>query len=105
VVQALGWTNLENFVTRNGEVLTSHFSTYLIPCVLDIPDRVESVIIENPDPHGVLGIRGMAEMPFLVVAPAVVAAIHDATGVWINDIPVTPERLVKALKLHKYEHS
>jgi CO/xanthine dehydrogenase Mo-binding subunit len=98
VVQALGWTNLENFVTRDGHVLSSHFSTYLIPSVLDIPDRVESVIVENPDPHGALGIRGMAEMPFLVVAPAVVAAIHDATGVWINDLPVTPERLRRALR-------
>ncbi|MCS7057124.1 MAG: xanthine dehydrogenase family protein molybdopterin-binding subunit [Thermoflexales bacterium] len=96
VVQALGWTNLENFVTRDGHVLSSHFSTYLIPSVLDIPDHVESVIVENPDPHGAFGIRGMAEMPFLVVAPAVVAAIHDATGVWVNDLPVTPERLRKA---------
>lgn len=99
VVQGLGWTNLEHFITRDGHVLTSHFSTYLIPSVLDIPDRVESVIVENPDPHGALGIRGMAEMPLLVVAPAVVAAIHDATGVWINDLPVTPERLREKLKL------
>jgi CO/xanthine dehydrogenase Mo-binding subunit len=98
VVQGLGWTNLENFVTRNGQVLSSHFSTYLIPSVLDIPDQVESVIVENPDPHGALGIRGMAEMPLLVVAPAVVAAIHDATGVWVNDLPVTPERLRKVLR-------
>jgi CO/xanthine dehydrogenase Mo-binding subunit len=98
VVQGLGWASLENFVTRNGDVLSSHFSTYLIPSVLDIPDHVESVIVENPDPHGALGIRGMAEMPLLVVAPAVIAAIHDATGVWVNDIPVTPERLRQALK-------
>jgi CO/xanthine dehydrogenase Mo-binding subunit len=40
----------------------------------------------------------MAEMPFLVTAPAVVAAIHDATGVWINDLPITPERLLTKLK-------
>jgi CO/xanthine dehydrogenase Mo-binding subunit len=98
VVQGLGWTNLENFVTRDGQVLSSHFSTYLIPSVLDIPDHVESVIVENPDPHGALGIRGMAEMPLLIVAPAVVAAIHDATGVWINDLPLTPERLRKVLR-------
>ena len=98
VVQALGWTHLENFVTRGGHVLSSHFSTYLIPSALDIPDQVESVIVENPDPHGALGIRGMAEMPFLVAAPAVVAAIHDATGVWVNDLPITPERLRAKLR-------
>ena len=98
LVQGLGWTNLENFVTQDGYVLTSHFSTYLIPSVLDVPDSVKSLIIENPDPHGAVGIRGMAEMPLLVVAPAVVAAIHDATGVWMNDVPVTPERLRAALR-------
>ncbi len=98
VVQALGWTHLENFVSRQGHVLSAHFSTYLIPSVLDIPDQVESVILEHPDPHGAWGIRGMAEMPFLVTAPAVVAAIHDATGVWINDLPITPERLLTKLK-------
>ena len=98
VVQGLGWTNLENFVTKDGYVLTSHFSTYLIPSVLDVPDSVKSLIIENPDPQGAMGIRGMAEMPLLVVAPAIVAAIHDATGVWMNDVPVTPERLRAALK-------
>ncbi len=98
VVQALGWTHLEHFISQQGHVLTSHFSTYLIPSILDIPDRVESVIVENPDPHGAWGIRGMAEMPFLVVAPAVVAAIHDATGVWVNDLPVTPERLLARLR-------
>ena len=98
LVQGLGWTHLENFVTQNGQVLSSHFSTYLIPSILDVPDRVESVIVENPDPHGAMGIRGMAEMPLLVVAPAVIAAIHDATGVWMDELPVTPERLRAKLK-------
>jgi len=98
VVQALGWTGLENFAQRNGKVLSQHFSTYLIPSVFDVPDVVDSVLVENPDPHGAMGIRGMAEMPFLVVAPAVVAAIHDATGVWINELPITPERLRAALQ-------
>jgi len=39
----------------------------------------------------------MAEMPFLPVAPAVIAAVHDATGVWINDLPAVPERARRAL--------
>jgi len=98
VVQALGWTHLEHFISRQGQVLSAHFSTYLIPSVLDIPDQVESVIVENPDPHSAWGIRGMAEMPFLVVAPAVVAAIYDATGVWVNDLPITPSSLLAKLK-------
>ncbi|MGQ9814058.1 MAG: xanthine dehydrogenase family protein molybdopterin-binding subunit [Candidatus Roseilinea sp.] len=97
VVMGLGWTTLENFIQRDGQALTQRLSTYLIPSVMDIPNVVESVVVENPDPHGVMGIRGMAEMPLLVVAPAVVAAIHDATGVWVNELPVTPERLLDAL--------
>ncbi|MFN3705392.1 MAG: xanthine dehydrogenase family protein molybdopterin-binding subunit [Thermoflexales bacterium] len=96
-VQGLGWTQLEHFVTRNGHVLSSHFSTYLIPSVLDVPERMECVILEHPDPQGVWGIRGMAEMPLLTVAPALIAAIYDATGVWINDLPATPERVRRAL--------
>ena len=89
--------HLENFVQREGLVLTEYLSTYLIPSALDVPDSVDSVLVENPDPHGVMGIRGMAEMPFLTVAPVVVAAIHDATGVWVNQLPVTPERLLAAM--------
>ena len=97
VVMGLGWATLENFVMLDGRVLTEHLSTYLIPTALDIPDKLDSVLIENPDPHGAMGIRGMAEMPLLPVAPAIVAAIHDATGVWVNELPVTPEKLLLAL--------
>jgi CO/xanthine dehydrogenase Mo-binding subunit len=97
VVQAVGWTAMEQFIQRDGRTQTAHLSTYLIPTVLDVPDVLESVIVENPDPQGALGIRGMAEMPFLVTAPAIIAAIHDATGVWMNDLPVTPEKLLAVL--------
>ncbi len=97
VVQAAGYTVLENFVQRGGYVQTPHLSTYLIPTILDIPERVESVILEYPDPIGPWGARGMAEMPFLPVAPAVVAALHDATGVWFSEFPLTPERVLRGL--------
>lgn len=98
IAQGLGWAALEHFVTRHGQVLTNRFSTYLIPTVYDVAERIQSVLVETPDPHGTLGIRGMAEMPFLPVAPAITAAIHDATGVWIDTLPVTPERLREALR-------
>jgi len=65
--------------------------------VLDIPEKIESVIVEIPDPNGPWGARGMGELPFLPYAPAVAAAIHDATGVWINEFPFTPERILQAL--------
>ena len=97
VVQAAGYTILENFVQKDGYVQTQHLSTYLIPTVLDVPDRVQSLILEYPDPNGPLGARGMAEMPFLPVAPAVIAAVHDATGVWFEEFPLTPERVLRKL--------
>jgi CO/xanthine dehydrogenase Mo-binding subunit len=97
VVQASGYTILEDFSQNDGFVQTPHLSTYLIPTVLDIPERVHSLILEYPDPLGPFGARGMAEMPFLPLAPAVVAAVHDATGVWFNDFPLTPERVLRGL--------
>ncbi len=57
-----------------------------------------SLILENADPRGPFGVRGMAEMPFLPLAPAVVAAVHDATGVWFDRFPLTPERVQRAIK-------
>lgn len=97
VVQAAGYTVLEQFKQDNGFVQTQHLSTYLIPSVLDLPDHVHSVILEYGDPIGPWGARGMGEMPFMPLAPAVIAAVHDATGVWINEFPLTPERVLRAL--------
>jgi len=97
VVQAAGYAVLENFVQKEGYVQTQHLSTYLIPTVLDVPDRVQSQILEFSDPRGPWGARGMAEMPFLPLAPAVIAAVHDATGVWIHEFPLTPERILRAM--------
>jgi CO/xanthine dehydrogenase Mo-binding subunit len=97
-IQGLGYAVLENFVTDGGYVKSAHFSTYLIPTVLDVPERMDSIIVETPDPSGAYGIRGVAELPLMIVAPAIVAAIHDATGVWIHDLPLTPERVSQALK-------
>lgn len=97
VVQAAGYALLENFIQRDGYVETQHLSTYLIPTVLDVPDKVQTLIIEYPDPIGPWGARGMAEMPFLPLTPAVIAAVHDATGVWFHEFPLIPERVLQGL--------
>ena len=97
VVQAAGYTLLENFIQKDGYVQTQHLSTYLIPTALDVPVQVQAEILEYPDPIGPWGARGMAEMPFLPLAPAVIAAVHDATGVWFHEFPLTPERLLRGL--------
>ncbi len=97
VVQAQGYALLEDYKTKDGQVLTDQLSTYLIPTIWDIPEKVETVLIEVPDSNGPWGARGVGELPFLIVAPAIAAAIHDATGVWINEFPFTPERVLRAL--------
>jgi len=97
VVQAQGYAIMEDFKTKDGRVLTDQLSTYLIPTIWDIPEKVETVLVEVPDPNGPWGARGLGELPFLPVAPAIGAAIHDATGVWVNEFPFTPERVLRAM--------
>lgn len=100
VVQAHGYALTENLRSKDGHILNPRLSTYLIPGILDIPREVKSVILEEPDPLGPWGARGMAEMPFIPYAPAVVAALYDATGVWFDEFPLTPERVVTRLREH-----
>jgi len=98
VVQAMGYAVLEELVVKDGRILNPNLSTYLIPTVLDVPGRVESIVLEHPDPLGPWGARGMAEMPYLPLAPAVAAAVRDATGIWFDEIPLTPQRVVERLR-------
>ena len=98
VVQAQGYVILENLVVSEGRILNPHLSTYLIPTVLDIPEHVETILLEHPDPIGPWGARGMGEMPFLPLAPAIMAAVRDATGVWFDEFPLTPDRVVSRLR-------
>lgn len=98
VVQAAGYALMENFVQKDGQVLTRGLSTYLIPTILDIPEQVESLILEYPDPIGPYGARGMGEMPYLPLVPAITDAVHSATGVWFDEFPLTPERVLLRLE-------
>ena len=98
VVQAHGYALMEDLQVENGRITNPYLSQYLIPGVSDVPTRVHSIIMEIPDPIGPWGARGMAEMPFLPLAPALVAAIHDATGVWFDQLPLTPARVVAKLR-------
>jgi CO/xanthine dehydrogenase Mo-binding subunit len=98
VVQGQGYAVLENFVVEDGYVRTPYLSTYLIPTVLDVPEQVESILLENPDPYGPFGVRGIAEVPLIPVAAAIAAAVKDATGVWINALPLTPDRVWRRLR-------
>src|SRR5687767_5789371 len=97
VVQAQGYAVLEDYKTKDGRVLTDQLSTYLIPTIWDIPEKVETVFLEIPDPNGPWGARGVGELPLLTVAPAIAAGINEATFVCNNEFPFTPERVLRAL--------
>lgn len=103
IVQAHGYAVTEDLKIRNGQILNPRLSTYLIPGIRDIPGVVDSVILEEADPLGPWGARGMAEMPFIPYAPAVIAALFDATGVWFDTIPLTPELVAMTLKAAQNE--
>lgn len=97
IVQAHGYTLLEDFRVNGGQVLTPNFSTYLIPGVYDIPEQIDSIIVEAPHPDGPYGARGMGEMPFVPYTAAVASAVFAATGVWFDEFPLTPERVLRGL--------
>lgn len=100
VVQAQGYALMEYLISEQGQIRNPHLSTYLIPTALDVPQEVKSVILEYPDPIGPWGARGMGEMPLLPLLPAIAAAVYDATGVWLNSQPFTPDKVVVALREH-----
>ena len=98
VVQAQGYVLSEHLRSAGGRLQNMRLSTYLIPGIGDIPTRVDSVVLELADPLGPWGARGMAEMGMIPYAPAVVAALHDATGVWFDSFPLTPDRVLAGLR-------
>ncbi|HEY6607990.1 MAG TPA: xanthine dehydrogenase family protein molybdopterin-binding subunit [Candidatus Limnocylindria bacterium] len=95
-LQAIGYATIEEMKLVDGRYLNDRLATYLIPTALDAP-RIRSILVEKPYSGVPHGAKGVGELPMDVGAPAVVAAIHDATGVWIHDLPATPERILAAL--------
>ncbi|TMB57158.1 MAG: xanthine dehydrogenase family protein [Chloroflexi bacterium] len=95
-LQAVGYATIEEMKLVDGRYLNDRLSTYLIPTALDAP-AFHSILVEKPFSGAPHGAKGVGELPMDVGAPAVVAAIHDATGVWIHDLPATPERILAAL--------
>jgi len=95
-LQAIGYATIEEMKLVDGRYLNDRLATYLIPTSLDAP-KLTSILVEAPFSGVPHGAKGIGELPMDVGAPAVVAAIHDATGIWIHDLPATPERILAAL--------
>jgi CO/xanthine dehydrogenase Mo-binding subunit len=89
---------MEHYIfDESGRIRNLGAIDYRIPTSMDLPVELQSDIIENADGPGPYGAKGMSEGALLCTAPAVAAAVRDATGVVIRDLPLTPERVWKAL--------
>jgi CO/xanthine dehydrogenase Mo-binding subunit len=96
-LQAVGYGLLEELVWERGRIVNNRLTNYIIPTSLDAPE-METIIIEKEYPHGPFGAKGVGELPMDGAAPAIAAAVFHATGAWVNEIPITPERLQVALE-------
>ncbi|MBN2122967.1 MAG: molybdopterin-dependent oxidoreductase [Deltaproteobacteria bacterium] len=96
-VQGLGQTLYEEFRMDQGRTLNSNLADYKMPLSLDSP-RIEVIDIITEDPHGPYGAKEASEGAIVSAPPSVVSAIHDATGIWFKEQPVTPEKIAMAIR-------
>jgi len=96
-VQALGYALLEEHVWDDkGRLLNTRMQNYVIPTARDVP-RMQTVLLENPYPQGPYGAKGLGELPMDGPAPAVVAAVLHATGALVPELPLSPDRVMRAV--------
>jgi len=93
VAQGLGMALMEEYV----QGVTENLHDYLIPTVGDMPD-IEILLIEDPEPLGPFGAKGIGEHALIPTAPAILGGIRQATGVSIHRIPATPDRVLQAIQ-------
>jgi CO/xanthine dehydrogenase Mo-binding subunit len=96
-LQAVGYGLLEELVWDKGRVVNNRLTNYIIPTSLDAPE-MQTIIVEKAYPHGPFGAKGVGELPMDGGAPAIAAAVFNATGAFASEIPITPERLQAALE-------
>ncbi|MFW5738783.1 MAG: xanthine dehydrogenase family protein molybdopterin-binding subunit, partial [Myxococcota bacterium] len=98
IQQGIGYCLTEDYRIdpQTGAVLSDNYDRYKMPGVLDMPD-IEVIIVDQPDPQGPFGAKGVGEAGMVGVAPAIGNAVYDAIGVRIRDLPITPEKVLAAL--------
>ncbi|MDD3846482.1 MAG: xanthine dehydrogenase family protein molybdopterin-binding subunit [Syntrophorhabdaceae bacterium] len=96
-LQGIGYTLGERMIFAGGHLKNGNFLDYKIPTVRDVPP-VQAVIVESDEHDGPFGAKGIGEPGLVPTAPAIANAIYDAVGVRIKDLPITPEKILKALK-------
>ncbi|MBI3076127.1 MAG: xanthine dehydrogenase family protein molybdopterin-binding subunit [Deltaproteobacteria bacterium] len=97
LAMALGYALTEELVVRQGAILNPNFVDYRLITGADMP-RTTVILIETDDPAGPFGAKGIGEAGAICTAPAVANAIYDAIGVRVTELPITPERLLRAIR-------
>jgi len=98
-MMGIGHTLFEQMIyDANGQLLNPGLVDYRVPSFNDMPEEFHTVLIENEDGPGPYGVRGMGEGGLLSVAPSAANALARATGIRVTDMPLTPERVWRALK-------
>jgi CO/xanthine dehydrogenase Mo-binding subunit len=99
VAQAIGWTLFEDVVWREGRMANAQMTNYIMPTSMDLPP-IRVFFEERPYPFGPAGAKGIGELPMDGAAPAILNAVHQATGIDAMRIPLTPEVLMDLLSHH-----
>ncbi len=92
----------EILLDETGRMRNANFLDYHMPTALDMP-LVFPILVELDDPNGPYGAKGMAEMATIGMPEALMGAVHQATGVWIKTLPITPEKILFTLRKRKEE--
>jgi CO/xanthine dehydrogenase Mo-binding subunit len=101
-IYGMGYALTEEAVLDKGMTITPSFSEYLLPTSMDVPD-VNAILIESGDGVGPFGAKGVGEPSVCSIAPAIANAVFDAIGVRIYNLPLTPEKIVRAIKEKRKE--
>ncbi len=100
IVQGLGFALMEEYVPGR----TDNLHDYLIPTIGDVPE-IEVILVEDPEPAGPFGAKGVGEPALVPTAPAILAAIRDATGARIDRVPATPALVRAAILARRDAHA
>jgi CO/xanthine dehydrogenase Mo-binding subunit len=99
-IMGMSWSILENLYPNYPDPRHEprDFSQYMLITAMDTPE-LTTEMVECPSTNGPFGAKGIGEMTANPPGPAVVSAVHDAIGVWITEIPITPEKVLRALEV------
>ncbi|MBI2090405.1 MAG: xanthine dehydrogenase family protein molybdopterin-binding subunit [Deltaproteobacteria bacterium] len=97
-MQGIGHTMFEQMIYEGGQLVNASLVDYRVPTFSDVPKEFHSVLVENRDGPGPFGARGMGEGGLVSVAPAITNALARGRGVRVKDLPLTPERVWRALR-------